>query len=136
METRPPFLVVNLNRMKAEPFADAKTKAALFYCCSGPCRLAPALSTHLTRLTDCFFCFSVLSVRAGSRPDIGDSLVSSSTMDSNQDPGTSSYGGDRSHEGHNAGASNRPRAGGASKGPVPKWFKGTGSFTVKIDVKF
>lgn len=68
----------------------------------------------------------VLSVRSSARPDIGDSLVSSSNMDSNQEPGASSYGDDRSAMGHNPGASNRPRAGGAIKGPVPKWFKGTG----------
>ncbi|KAJ7362000.1 Tether containing UBX domain for GLUT4 [Desmophyllum pertusum] len=65
----------------------------------------------------------VLSVRSSSRPDIGDSLVSSSTVD---EPGTSSDGADRSHEGLNPDSSSRPRTGGASKGAVPKWFKGTG----------
>lgn len=67
----------------------------------------------------------VLSVRASSRPDIGDSLVSSSSMDGEQEPGASSSGAGV-REGLNSVSSSRPRAGGASKGAVPKWFKGTG----------
>ena len=68
----------------------------------------------------------MLSARSSSRPDIGDSLVSSSTVDDNQQPGTSLGGVDRPREGLNSASSNRPRTGGASKGTVPKWFKGTG----------
>lgn len=50
-------------------------------------------------------------------------------MDDNQEPGTSSAGSgvpDRSREGLSPSSNNRPRTGGASKGAVPKWFKGTG----------
>ena len=68
-----------------------------------------------------FFICSVLSVRASPRPDIGDSLVSSSTAE----PGTS-FAPDTSRDEHDSFSGNRPRVGGASKGPVPKWFKGTG----------
>ena len=71
----------------------------------------------------------VLSVRSGSRPVIGDSLVSSSTVDDNEQAGTSLGGAgisDRPREGLNPASSNRPRTGGSSKGAVPKWFKGTG----------
>ena len=75
------------------------------------------------------FVSRVLSFRSSSRPDIGDSLVSSSTVDDNHEPGTSLGGTgtpDRSLDGLNSASNNRPRTGGASKGPVPKWFKGTG----------
>lgn len=76
------------------------------------------------------FC-SVLSVHSSARPDIGDSLVSSSSArDSNSEQGTSSGGAgvpDRPRDGHNPASSSRPRTGGTSKGPVPKWFKGTGT---------
>lgn len=71
----------------------------------------------------------MLSVRSSSRPDIGDSLVSSSTVDDNEQTGTSLGGAgvpDRPREGLNPASTNRPRTGGASKGAVPKWFKGTG----------
>ena len=71
----------------------------------------------------------VLSVRSSSRPDIGDSLVSSSTVDDNEQAGTSLDGAgvpDRPREGPHPASSSRPRTGGASKGAVPKWFKGTG----------
>ena len=68
-----------------------------------------------------FFICSVLSVRASPRPDIGDSLVSSSTVE----PGTS-FAPDTSRDEHNSSSGNRPRVGGANKGPVPKWFKATG----------
>jgi len=71
----------------------------------------------------------VLSVRSSSRPDIGDSLVSSSTVDDNEQAGTSLGGAgvpDSQREGLNPASTNRPRTGGASKGAVPKWFKGTG----------
>ena len=68
-----------------------------------------------------FFISSVLSVRASPRPDIGDSLVSSSMAE----PGTS-FAPDTSRDEHNSSSGNRPRVGGANKGPVPKWFKGTG----------
>lgn len=70
-----------------------------------------------------------MSDRSSSRPDIGDSLVSSSTVDDNEQPGTSQSGAgvpDRPRGGLNSVSSNRPRTGGASKGAVPKWFKGTG----------
>ena len=70
-----------------------------------------------------------MSVRSSSRPDIVDSLVTSSTVDDNQEPGTSLGGAgatDRSREGLNPTSNNSPRTGGASKGAVPKWFKGTG----------
>ncbi|CAH3157327.1 unnamed protein product [Porites lobata] len=63
----------------------------------------------------------VLSVRASPRPDIGDSLVSSSTAE----PGTS-FAPYTSRDEHDSSSGNRPRVGGASKGPIPKWFKGTG----------
>lgn len=75
------------------------------------------------------FVSRVLSFRSSSRPDIGDSLVSSSTVDDNHEPGTSLGGAgapDRPRDGLNPAVNNRPRTGGASKGPVPKWFKGTG----------
>lgn len=55
-------------------------------------------------------------------------------MESNQVPGTSSHEGETSFGGRNQAASNRPRAGGAGKGPVPKWFKGTGTHILKANV--
>ena len=51
--------------------------------------------------------------------------MSSSSMDGEQEPGASSSGAGV-REGLNSVSSSRPRAGGASKGAVPKWFKGTG----------
>ena len=77
----------------------------------------------------------VLSVGSGSRPDIGDSLVSSSTVDDNEHAGTSLGGAgvsDRPHEGLNPASNNRPRTGGSSKGAVPKWFKGTGKIPERL----
>lgn len=68
----------------------------------------------------------VLSVRSSARPDIGDSLVSSSTVDRDHEPGASSSRAERSVEELNRIATDRPRHGGASKGVIPKWFKGTG----------
>lgn len=69
----------------------------------------------------------VLSVRASARPDTGDSLVSSSTVDSDREAGASSNRADRSFDGRpNPGAANISRLGRATKGTVPKWFKGTG----------
>ena len=71
----------------------------------------------------------MLSVRSGSRPDIGDSLVSSSTVDDNEQAGTLLGGAgvsDRPREGLNPASSNRPLTGRSRKGAVPKWFKGTG----------
>lgn len=50
-------------------------------------------------------------------------------MDDNEQPGASQSGTgvpDRPREGLNSVSSNRPHTGGASKGAVPKWFKGTG----------
>ncbi|RMX57825.1 hypothetical protein pdam_00022691 [Pocillopora damicornis] len=67
----------------------------------------------------------VLTVRAGSRPDIGDSLVSSSTVYSEQGVGTSSNGAGFLEE-QNSTPNSKPHVGGNSKGVVPKWFKGTG----------
>ncbi|KAK2564020.1 Tether containing UBX domain for GLUT4, partial [Acropora cervicornis] len=58
----------------------------------------------------------VLSVRSSARPDIGDSLVSSSTVDRDHEPGASSSRADRSVEEPNRIATDRPRHGGASKG--------------------
>ena len=55
-------------------------------------------------------------------------------MESNQVPGTSSHGEETSFGGQNQAASNRPRTGGAGKGPVPKWFKGTGAHIFKSNV--
>lgn len=72
--------------------------------------------------------FSALSVRSSARPDIGDSFVSSSTVDRDHEPGASSSRADRSVEEPNRIATDRPRHGGASKGVIPKWFKGTGMF--------
>lgn len=66
----------------------------------------------------------VLTVRAGSRPDIGDSLVSSSTVHSEQGADTSSNGPGL-HEELNSASNSSPRVGNTSKGAVPKWFKGT-----------
>ncbi|XP_068762143.1 tether containing UBX domain for GLUT4-like [Montipora capricornis] len=69
----------------------------------------------------------VLSVRASARPDTGDSLVSSSTVESDREAGASSNRADRSFDDRpNPGAANISRLGRATKGTVPKWFKGTG----------
>ena len=37
-----------------------------------------------------------------------------------------SFAPDTSRDEHNSSSGNRPRVGGANKGPVPKWFKATG----------
>ena len=92
-------------------FGSERVNIVRCFCCDRPSTLASFV----------FFICSVLSVRASPRPDIGDSLVSSSTAE----PGTSSTP-DTSRDGHNSSSGNRPRVGGASKGPVPKWFKGAG----------
>ena len=69
----------------------------------------------------------VSTVRAGSRPDIGDSLVSSSTVYSEQGVGTSSNGAGFLEE-QNSAPNSKPQVGGTTKGVVPKWFKGTGEY--------
>lgn len=73
----------------------------------------------------CLLVCRVLTVRAGSRPDIGDSLVSSSTVYSEQGVGTSSNGAGFLEE-QNSAPNSKPHVGGTTKGVVPKWFKGTG----------
>lgn len=75
----------------------------------------------------CLLVCRVLTVRAGSRPDIGDSLVSSSTVYSEQGVGTSSNGAGFLEE-QNSDPNSKPHVGGTTKGVVPKWFKGTGEY--------
>lgn len=75
----------------------------------------------------CLLVCRVLTVRAGSRPDIGDSLVSSSTVYSEQGVGTSSNGEGFLEE-QNSASNSKPHVGGTTKGVVPKWFKGTGKY--------